>query len=141
VIGAPKSAAGVRDVAIPPHLIAPLTEHLRRHVAVGGDALLFTSRSGQHLRSSSVMHEAFHHARSAADRPDLRFHVRHTAATLAAATGATLAELMRRLGHSTPIAAMRHQHATDDRDKAIAEALSGFHAANVVTLRPKRKTS
>lgn len=35
---------------------------------------------------------------------------------------------------------MRYQHATDDRDKAIAEALSEFHAANVVTLRPKRKT-
>lgn len=131
----------MRDVAIPPHLIAPLTEHLRQQVTVGGDALLFTSRSGGHLRSSSVMHEAFHDARKAAGRPDLRFHdLRHTGATLAAATGATLAELMRRLGHFTPVAAMRYQHATDDRDKAIAEALSGFHAANVVTLRPKRKT-
>lgn len=101
-------------------LIAPLTEHLRRQVAVGSDALLFTSRSGQHLRSSSVMHEAFHDARSAADRPDLRFHdLRHTEATLAAATGVTLAELMPRLGHSTPVAATRYQHATDDRDTAI----------------------
>ena len=60
-----------------------------------------------------------------AGRPDLRFHdLRHTGAVLAAQTGATLAELMGRLGHSTPGAAMRYQHAAADRDKAIAEALS-----------------
>ena len=35
-----------------------------------------------------------------------------------------LAELIARLGHSTPAAAMRYQHAAKDRDKAIAEALS-----------------
>jgi hypothetical protein len=39
-------------------------------------------------------------------------------------TGATLAELMARLGHSTPQATMRHQHQAQGRDKAIAEALS-----------------
>src|SRR5664280_1356657 len=50
--------------------------------------------------------------------------LRHTRAVLAGQTGATLAELMARLGHSTPGAAMRYQHAAPDRDKAIAEALS-----------------
>ena len=39
-------------------------------------------------------------------------------------TGATLAELMGRLGHSTPQAALRYQHAADGRDAAIAAALS-----------------
>ena len=68
----------------------------------------------------------FYPAREAAGRPDLRFHdLRHTGAILAAATGATLAELMARLGHSTPGAAMRYQHAAADRDKVIAPALSG----------------
>ena len=61
----------------------------------------------------------------AAGRPDLTFHaLRHTGAVLAAQSGATLADLMARLGHSTPNAAMRYQHATSDRDRAIAEALS-----------------
>jgi hypothetical protein len=32
---------------------------------------------------------------------------------------------------------MRYQHATDDRNQAIAEALSEFHTGNVVPLRPK----
>ena len=46
------------------------------------------------------------------------------AGVLAAATGATLAELMARLGHSSPQAAMRYQHAARGRDKKIAELLS-----------------
>jgi hypothetical protein len=43
---------------------------------------------------------------------------------LAAATGATLAELMARLGHSTAEAALRYQHAAADRDRVIAENMS-----------------
>ena len=42
---------------------------------------------------------------------------------------------MARLGHSTPVAAMRYQHAASDRDKAIGEALSGFAEAIVVALQ------
>ena len=49
-----------------------------------------------------------------------------TGAVLAASTGATLAELMARLGHSTAGAALRYQHAAKNRDKVIAEALSNL---------------
>jgi hypothetical protein len=45
-------------------------------------------------------------------------------AVLAALSGATLSELMGRLGHSTPVAAMRYQHVAQGRDTVIAEALS-----------------
>ena len=58
---------------------------------------------------------------------------------LAAATGATLAELMARLGHSTVSAAMRYQHAAADRDKVIAAALSDL-AAGTVTPISKAKS-
>jgi integrase len=64
-------------------------------------------------------------ARAAAGRPDLRWHdLRHSGAVLAAATGASIAELMARLGHSTPTAAMRYQHAAQGRDREIAALLS-----------------
>jgi integrase len=43
VIDTPKSTAGVRDVAIPPHLIDRFREHLVNHTAAGADALLFPS--------------------------------------------------------------------------------------------------
>ena len=123
IVGTPKSVAGVRDVVIPPHLLPALKAHLRNY-APGRDDLLFPAKSGGHLNSSTLQ-KPYWRAREVAGRPDLRFHdLRHTGAVLAAATGATLAELMARLGHSTAGAAMRYQHAAQDRDRAIAVALS-----------------
>jgi hypothetical protein len=43
---------------------------------------------------------------------------------MAARTGATLKEIMTRLGHSTPDAALRYQHSTLKRQEAIADQLS-----------------
>lgn len=52
-----------------------------------------------------------------------------TGATLAAATGATTKELMRRMGHSSPAAALIYQHAADNRDGEIARALDAMLSA------------
>ena len=69
----------------------------------------------------------FEAAREAAGRPDLTFHMlRHTGAVLAAQSGATLAELMARLGHSTHKAALRYQHSAQGRDRIIADKLSAL---------------
>ena len=60
-----------------------------------------------------------------ANAPGVHFYdLRHTGGTLAA-TGASLKELMARLGHSSTRAALIYQHATRDRDQAIAMALGG----------------
>jgi integrase len=124
VVTTPKSDAGCRDVAVPPHLVAVLQEHLARHVCPEPDALLFPAKHGGHL-APSTLYGRFRTAREKAGRPDLRFHdLRHTGAVLAALTGATIAELMARLGHSAPAAAMRYQHAAAGRDEQIAAALS-----------------
>jgi hypothetical protein len=57
----------------------------------------------------------------------LRFHdLRHTAATLAAAAGATTKELMERMGHTSPAVALRYQHVMADCQGAIAAALDGL---------------
>jgi integrase len=137
IVGTPKSHAGVRDVSIPPHVVPVLADHLSRHVGPEPGALLFPSAQGRHLSSSSF-YTMYWPARTAAGRPDLHFHdLRHTGLTLAAATGATLADLMARAGHSTPAAALVYQHSAADRDRAIAEALSGFAGDNVVTLSRK----
>jgi hypothetical protein len=42
---------------------------------------------------------------------------------MASAAGASLRELMERLGHSSSRAALIYQHATSERDRAIADAL------------------
>jgi integrase len=78
----------------------------------------------------STLYKVFYPAREAAGRPDLRFHdLRHTGAVLAAQTGATLADMMARLGHSTPGAAMRYQHAAEGADARIAAGLSRLATA------------
>ena len=101
-----------------------LQAHMARHVGPEPNALLFPAQHGGHLAPASLYRQ-FHKARKVAGRDDLRFHdLRHSGAVLAAATGATLAELMARLGHSTPAAAMRYQHAGQGRDQVIAAALS-----------------
>jgi hypothetical protein len=43
---------------------------------------------------------------------------------LAAATGATLAELMDRLGHSSPTAALHYQHIVRGRGREVAALMS-----------------
>lgn len=54
----------------------------------------------------------------------MRLHdLRHVAGTMAAATGASTKELMHRLGHASPRAALRYQHATAKRDEAIADGI------------------
>lgn len=141
-VGSTKSDAGARNIAIPPHLMPTVKAHLADHTEPGRDALLFPSASGGHLAPSTFYGRepkkekvngveqykgghGYYKARAVAGRPDAHFHdLRHTGAVLAAQTGATLAELMARLGHSTPAAAMRYQHAARDRDTAIAAALS-----------------
>lgn len=124
IVGAPKSDAGSRDVHAPPHLTAAVETHLANHTAASPEALLFPALHGGHL-APAALYRHFYPARDAAGRSDLRWHdLRHSGAVLAAQSGATLAELMARLGHSTPAAAMRYQHAAQGRDQHIAAALS-----------------
>ncbi len=54
--------------------------------------------------------------------------LRHTGQTMAASTGATIKDLMRRLGHASPAASYRYLHALDARDDEIASALSELAA-------------
>lgn len=120
----PKSDAGTRDVSVPPHLVTVLRGHLDQFVGDGPEALLFPADHGGHL-APATLYRHFYKARERVGRPDLRWHdLRHTGADLAAVTGATLADLMSRLGHSTPGAAMRYQHASQARDKQLAAKLS-----------------
>jgi integrase len=122
----PKSDAGIRDVAVPPHMMGALEDHLAKHVEGHPDALLFPAKHGGHL-APATFYRWFYKARAKAKRDDLRFHdLRHSGAVLAAQTGATIAELMARLGHSTPAAAMRYQHAAQGADRRIADALSAL---------------
>ncbi|WP_336791643.1 tyrosine-type recombinase/integrase [Gordonia malaquae] len=127
VVGPTKSDAGVRDVAIPPHVGVVLAEHLREHVGRGPDSYVFTNQSNGERLTQRAFTLAFKRSAAKVGHADLRVHdLRHVGATLAAQAGATTRELMERLGHSSPGVAMHYQHASADRDRQLAEALSGL---------------
>jgi integrase len=139
IVGTPNSDAGVRQVAVPPHLIETVAGHLDEHVGPSADALLFPAATGGHLATRTLF-DAYYPARQVAGRPDLRFHdLRHTGLTLYAAAGATLADLMARGGHSTPAAALRYQHAAQGPDQQLAARLSEFASADVVPISLVRR--
>lgn len=124
LIGEPKSDAGRRTVTLPPEAWQPLVDHLDHFTAPEDDAWVFTGAKGGPLREAVWQHE-WSRARQRIGRPDLHFHdLRHVAATLAAATGAGVKEIMYRIGHSSPQAALRYQHATARRDRTIADGIS-----------------
>lgn len=123
--GDPKTDAGFRIVTMPAQLIDPMRTWLKALPVRGRDALVFPARDGAHPMASSVLWEAHHKGCLAIGRPELTVHdLRRTAATLAAQGGATTAELMRMLGHTTAAMAMHYQSATDARDQARAARLS-----------------
>jgi len=132
----PKSEAGKRTITIPPHVVPLVRLHLEQHA---GNERLFISRDGSPLRGNTL-YQAFVRARKKVGI-DMSFHdLRHTGQTLAAQTGATLADLMKRLGHSTMAAARRYLHAVDGRDREIANALSDLAAHGDVARLPRHIT-
>ena len=124
VLGPPKTDAGVRTVAIPQAIISDIEAHLSTYSAPGPEGLVFCGTLGQPLHRKTF-YRNWNKATAAAGMPGFHFHdLRHTGNTLAAATGASTKELMNRMGQASPRAALIYQHATRERDVAIASALS-----------------
>ena len=124
VFGPPKTAAGVRSISIPPHLMEEVLFHLDTWVAQGGESFVFSGPKTEGLRRATI-DTAWGRARRSVGVEHLHFHdLRHTGNTLAASTGASTKELMARMGHASPRAALIYQHATEERDAVIAEGLS-----------------
>ena len=146
-----KSEAGRRTVYLPRFVVDALAVHLTAHAEPGPDGLLFPAERPvghrsqdperpRYLRRSNFRRRVWLPALAAAGVPHLRFHdLRHGAATMAAQAGATTAELMAHIGHSTPRASMRYQHATDERMRSLAgrldELVGEGATSNVVPLR------
>jgi len=123
-VGRVKSEASRRVVAVPNVIVPELERHLGTHSGTGSTGYVFVGPQGGLLRRSNFRHR-WVKAVTAVGLPDLRFHdLRHTGNTLAAATGASTRELMLRMGHASPRAALIYQHATRERDTEIAASLS-----------------
>ncbi|HEY3008755.1 MAG TPA: site-specific integrase [Micromonosporaceae bacterium] len=124
--GPPKTSAGSRTVTAPAAIRGDLAAHLRDFTRADSDALVFTGVTGAALRRSNFQRTArWAQSVAAVGLPRFHFHdLRHTGNNLAAATGANLRDLMHRMGHASTRAAIIYQHATEQRDREIAAALS-----------------
>lgn len=127
-VGQPKTEAGVRDIAIPNLMLPALRDHLSRHVPLEPDALLVHSpASTWRWLSNNSLNYYFKKAVSCVEGLDPRFTfhgLRHSGLTYAGQCGATLAELLARAGHSDINTVLIYQHATRERDVALAERMS-----------------
>lgn len=123
---APKSEAGVRPVAFPTELLPDVKQHLDGFAGTGRDGHVFVGPQGGRLRRSNFRDDWINARNKAKVTADVHFHdLRHTGNTLAA-SGASLRELMTRMGHSTPRAALIYQHVVSGRDRDIADRLGSM---------------
>jgi integrase len=126
--GDPKSHAGKRTVAFPADIVPELADHLARFADPKPNGLVFIGPRDGRLRRSNFR-KLWYRARGAVDLPELHFHdLRHTGNTMAAAQGASLKELMERMGHSSTRAALIYLHATRERDQRIAAGMGKLFA-------------
>ncbi|MCP4963589.1 MAG: site-specific integrase, partial [Actinomycetia bacterium] len=123
-LGPPKSAAAHRTVVIPGGVAEMLAVHIDQLVENDSDALVFTS-----VKNSPLINRYFapywKKALKAADLDEsIRFHdLRHHAGTSAATAGASLREIMARMGHASSDASLRYLKASARRDEEIADAM------------------
>ena len=76
------------------------------------------------LRHGNFCRRVLLAALESAELPVIHFHgLRHTRNHLSAEAGATMRELMERMGHSTTRAALIYLHATEERQRAVADAV------------------
>jgi len=117
-----------RTVHLPRQAVEALNKHLETMPKSLPETRLFVRPDGSELRAHHV-HAAWKTARVKAELPEAHLHdLRHAGLTLAAQSGATLAEVMRRAGHVSSKAAMIYQHAAERRDAEVADRLSELSA-------------
>ena len=134
----PKTDSSARTIFVPSGLMSLIADHLDRFVTdPSPDALIFTTSNGLPIYRGRK--SWFITARRRLDLDHLHFHdLRHTGQTLALEKGATIKDLQRRAGQSTPASAQIYLHGNEKRDQSVAESLSTDLAQIVGQIKEER---
>lgn len=121
VVGTPKDYE-VRSVPVPRFLVDALAEHLAGRPA---DALAFPAPGGGFLRNGNFRRNVFDAAAGRAGVEGVTPHgLRHTAASLAIASGATVVLVSRMLGHASQMVTLNvYAHLFADDLDTLADRL------------------
>lgn len=123
ILQPPKTAAGVRTIAISQRLASELSTHLSAHADEDPSSFIFDADAARGRPGFRRCWELACESTGLA----YTFHdLRHLAGTLNAVAGATLKESMSRMGHTSPAAALRYQHVVAERDSTIANAIDSL---------------
>ena len=117
IVTSPKTDSSIRTVAIPPFLLAELNEYIKK-LPEGQDQPLFPVSISyfQHHHRKAERLSGLHH---------IRIHdFRHSHASYLIAQGVNIADISKRLGHSSiRITLETYAHLYNDNDKTIADLL------------------
>lgn len=137
VFGPPKSRAGRRVVDFADLIVPDLRKHLG---AVPPGALAFTSPQGTALSNTNFRRRVWAPALATVGLEGVHIHdLRHTGNQFTANAGANPRELMARMGHDSPRAALIYMHSSDRRQRALADAVG--KAARAELAQSKRATN
>ncbi len=118
-----RDGKATRTVDLPDILIPVLEEHLKLFVDDSANTWLF-EEPDRGLLARSQFRLLLNKAKKTTGLEDVTFHVlRHTGATWFAEEGATVREVMERLGHRSERMAMRYQHAAAERMRQLASGM------------------
>jgi len=124
VVQDPKTRASLRTVSLLPDTVAELMVWRASRGHVKPEELLFRDVFGKPL-NDDVLRRLHKKAAESIGRAELKDHdLRATAATSAAAAGASVREIQAMLGHTTPAMALLYQTATRERDAERARKMS-----------------
>lgn len=133
VLGAPKTESAYRTVSIPAPVVHRVVDHIRSFPSEHDVGLVFTSTRGTPL-VNGYFAPFWRRARERVGIPGVRFHdLRHLAGTEAASAGASLREVMARMGHSSSLASLRYLKASEQRETEIGDAIARRIAAAAET--------
>lgn len=129
ILGPPKTAAGMREIALAPQTVALLRchrERLRSDGRIHAD-LVFPSRAATTLSRRNVT-RAWAALRRRAGLPEYGLHaLRHTNASLQLQAGVGLREIAAHLGHESPALTARiYAHVLEDTKRQAARRLGNL---------------
>jgi integrase len=136
VLSVPKTEAARREIPFPPVLGRILAEHRLASPFSGEGDFVFCSETGAPLGRRAVVRGGLEPALAAAGLPYLRWHdLRHVAASLLIAQGASVGHVSRLLGHSSSASTLStyaHAFAAAEHDEAMRERMEQAWSATSV---------
>jgi integrase len=112
----------------------------RAPAAPGGAPLAFTSPTGSPLVNSNFRSRVRLPALETVGLSGIHFHdLRHTGNQFTAEAGANPRELMARMGHDSPRAALIYLHSSGERQRALADAVGDAARAELAKSKKRKK--